>query len=245
MVVNKIIGTLVDKRLINERLSKAQDSICYLCSGVVGSNALICSSCKSSLPVLKNTCPVCALPTTTGSLCANCIQDKKPLIYRTVCPYQYAYPVNKLIHDLKFHSRLEIVDIFARSLADKINTDKINLPGCLIPAPLHGSRVRQRGYNQSSLIAHNLSEKLDLPVINNALFRSRKTVTQSGLTARLRKRNVKDAFAINREVLSAFDHVAIVDDVVTTGATVREMARMINYAGVKHIDVWVCARTVI
>ena len=146
---------------------------------------------------------------------------------------------------MKFNTRLILARFFGQSLATHIIKMKTELPECIIPVPLHSSRLGQRGYNQSLELARHLSCFLRLPLNRDSLRRVRNTQAQSELPASKRKRNIRGAFTVNGQSLAGADHVAIIDDVITTGSTANEVARQLKKAGVKRIDVWACARAVI
>jgi len=153
---------------------------------------------------------------------------------------RYAYPVNHLIQRLKFAQQLEIARTLAGLLAEAI--DERGRPECLVPVPMHRARLRARGFNQATEIARRLGAHTGIPVEHDICVRVAPTVPQSTLPARARRRNVRGVFEVRRLPLGVH-HVAIVDDVVTTGATVREMAGVLRKAGVGKVEVWACART--
>ncbi len=113
-------------------------------------------------------------------------------------------------------------------------------PQLIVPVPLHPTRFQQRGFNQAIEIARPISKNLGIPIAPKLCVRSRETPAQSGLSARQRAINIKHAFEIGQAV--EVDHVAILDDVVTTGATVTELSRVLRNAGIKKIEIWACAR---
>lgn len=156
--------------------------------------------------------------------------------------FRYEYPVKQMIVGLKFHARQSLAGFFARMLSSLAASGKIARPDLFVPVPLHPSRLAQRGFNQSLLIAKHLSGFLDVPVDNSSCRRVRPTPMQSGLPASARRRNLRGAFSVGHAQGELPAHVAIVDDVVTTGSTVTEMARCLADAGVQRIDVWCCAR---
>ena len=155
--------------------------------------------------------------------------------------YRYQYPINFLIEAMKFHNKIIIAKSFWRLLAEKIYADGGPLPKCIIPVPLHRSRIRQRGYNQSLEIARATSKDLAIPLAVNACNRSCPTRPQTSLKIDQRKKNVMKAF----DTMKNFncDHVAIMDDGITTGHTVNELAKALSRADIARIDIWACART--
>ena len=113
-------------------------------------------------------------------------------------------------------------------------------PQLIIPVPLHPSRYRERGYNQTLEIARTLTRRLGIPLDYQSCIRSIATQSQTELTGKERRRNVSRAFAMAKPLNAA--RVAILDDVVTTGATVNALAKVLRHAGVRQIDVWACSR---
>jgi ComF family protein len=114
------------------------------------------------------------------------------------------------------------------------------LPDCLLPVPLHSSRLRQRGFNQSIEIARVIAKRLQIPIVHDAVIRRRSTESQTGLTAKQRQKNIRGAFDVVGDL--AGKHVLIIDDVVTTGSTVNELAKVLKRKGVKRVGVLSIAR---
>ncbi len=125
-------------------------------------------------------------------------------------------------------------------MANDIRARTISLPDVIVPVPLHKQRLMQRGFNQSVEIGRTLSRSLGIPLDKRSCIRVRSTPEQSGLPARKRKTNIKGAFQVSEDF--GEKHIAILDDVMTTGSTVSELARSLNAKGAKRVDVWVCAR---
>lgn len=196
-------------------------------------------ACRHDLPWIRTGCKLCGKPLPIDSICGEC-QQKAPIYAQSRIAFGYAYPVNLLIQRLKFSHRLDIASSLAALLAAVL--DDTSWPEYLVPVPMHRSRLRERGYNQAGEIARCLSRLLGIPLAQDCCRRIRHTAAQSGLPAQRRRGNVRGAFRIG-EMPTALHHVAIVDDVVTTGATVSELARTLRGAGVEKIEVWACART--
>ena len=126
-------------------------------------------------------------------------------------------------------------------MCEQFEAPSRNLPQLLIPVPLHGRRLRERGFNQAQELARILSARLSIPIDSHSLCRTRNTTAQSGLPKKERQRNIRNAFALTAKVASP--HVAIIDDVMTTGLTVNEIAKILRASGVSEIEIWVFART--
>ncbi len=207
----------------------------------------LCVGCREDLPYQKQACQRCALPLhgvhdDDGSgaiLCGNCLNDS-PAYDRVISVFTYASPVDHLIQDLKFHHKLHVArllgDIMASNLAQRVQTR----PDLIIPVPLHSARLRERGYNQALELARPIARKFRLPIDYRSCKRLRATPAQSDLPATERPRNVEGAFNITGNFKGR--HVAIIDDVMTTGSTVEELATALRKAEARAIDVWVCAR---
>ncbi|HKK15084.1 MAG TPA: ComF family protein [Gammaproteobacteria bacterium] len=243
MAVNLFQYFRVNKRPFFPRYRPLPAGLCYLCDTVLHKfDYLICRDCVRDLPFITHACPVCALPGPANVVCADCLNSKRLFINRSISVFRYEYPVNRLILDLKFHARLPLAGFFARMLALMASGSRIALPDVFLPVPLHGSRLAIRGFNQSRLVAGHLSALTGVPLDSHYCRRIRHTLTQSGLPASTRRRNLKGAFTVITESREAPRHVGIVDDVVTTGTTAGEMAKALTEAGVKQIDVWSCSR---
>lgn len=218
------------------RLLPAQP--CLLC-GAASHAGLCCEACTAELPHLKGAhCPVCALPTPNGSVCGECLRQH-PFFDHTVAAFSYDFPVDKLIQALKFREQLILVDYLADALAQRITIE----PNSIVAMPLHPDRLRERGFNQSQLLARRLSRCLDVPLLADVCTRVRNTPPQSSLPWKERDKNMRQAFACKDSNDVRGKHVAIVDDVMTTGASTGELARALKQAGAREVSVWVVART--
>jgi ComF family protein len=157
-------------------------------------------------------------------------------------PYQYATPLKQAISAFKFHSHVTYAPMLACLFITALNSRQSKMPECIIPVPLHPKRLQQRGFNQSLELAKIIARHLNIPVDATLCQRNSNTAFQSGLTAKQRKHNLLNAFEIVKS--HQFKHVAIFDDVVTTGTTVNELARKLKLSGIEIIEVWAIARTV-
>ena len=144
-----------------------------------------------------------------------------------------------LIGQLKFNHQYKNARLLAGLLGQYI-ADSAELPDCIVPMPLHINRYRERGFNQSIEIARHLSAQLDIPSEVRHCRRLRDTVHQTSLPAKQRLKNMHKAFSIEKNL--NFQHVAIIDDVMTTGASASALAQALKQNGVNRVDVWVCAR---
>jgi len=215
---------------------------CYLC-GAESVRAL-CPGCLADLPYysLENTCICCARPLNREfeeMYCAYC-QQSPPFFTQTFPIFSYTYPINHLIIAAKFEQNLTILTLLAELMAQHIDYQQI--PDALIPVPLHSKRLRERGYNQSLEMAKIVARQLDIPLATSACERIRYTTPQAQLTGSQRKTNLQDAFRSNH-LKKSWQHIVLIDDVMTTGTTVNELASVLLQAGIPRVDVWCCART--
>jgi ComF family protein len=205
---------------------------CYVCRG--SARGLLCAACGSELPRMgAQLCPRCALPSPGGALCGRCLAEP-PDYDATLAALVYDFPADALVHALKFRGELSLAPLLAGFLKERISTER---PDLLIPVPLSAARLRERGYNQALEIARHLPGRLDFA----ACVRSRDAAPQMELPWAERQRNVRGAFACTRPLAGA--RIAVVDDVMTTGATLQEMARTLKRAGAARVVNWVVART--
>ncbi len=175
-------------------------------------------------------------------ICGKCIYAK-PNVHRVIAPYIYAYPTKYFIQSLKFNKRQEFARLLGTLMAKKICLQNRKFfPDALLPVPLHINRYRNRGFNQSDLIAKYCGQVLKTPVIRRAVTRVRDTPAQTGLNRKQRLSNLESAFTVSN--LNGVQHVAIIDDVLTTGSTVNELVKELTNFGINKIEVWVFARAV-
>lgn len=210
---------------------------CLLC-GSMGPGAL-CAGCLSDLPHAGNACPACGAKQPTEDLCGRCLK-RKPPYDRVIAAYDYSYPVDYLIRALKYRQSLLVARVLAPALAERAR----NLSGkdlqALLPVPLHRERLYRRGFNQSVEIAKRLGREVNIPIDTRLLRRHRATQEQALLGPLERRRNLRAAFSLNRD--NPYQSVAIVDDVITTGTTASELARLLRRTGTKEIQIWALAR---
>ncbi|MEJ2682697.1 MAG: ComF family protein [Gammaproteobacteria bacterium] len=165
---------------------------------------------------------------------------------QVVCAFHYRFPIDHMIQELKFHKQLHHLELLSHYLAEQIYFAEHNAPqhsiDGIIPIPLHPQRLRQRGYNQSYWLAKSLGKRLNLPVWDHCCIRTKNTQAQSTLSAKKRAENLHAAFQIRREKLPTAQHVAILDDVLTTGATMEALTQTLHSAGIKRISIWTLAK---
>jgi ComF family protein len=186
-------------------------------------------------------CPQCARPLNTRgdpAPCGHC-QQQPPAFDATHALFHYQPPVDHLLKRLKFSGELGLGPLLGGLLADQLQQRDRALPQQLIPVPLHPARLRERGFNQATELAAVAGRQLGIPLARRLCRRRRNTEPQSLLSNTARRLNLRNAFAVNGTPAA---HVAIVDDVMTTGHTSNELARALRQAGAQLVEVWVIAR---
>jgi len=171
-------------------------------------------------------------------LCGRCLKNP-PSFDETYAPFLYDEAMRFLIARLKFNQHYKHARLLGTLLANYL-AETAELAECIIPVPLHRKRYRERGFNQSIEIARHLSKQLSIPFDSNSCIRYKDTTHQTELPAKQRRKNIRNAFSVIKPI--AYRHIAIVDDVMTTGATVEALAKTLKQHGAERVDVWVCAR---
>jgi len=208
---------------------------CPLCGARSGPE-LLCAACAASLPALPEHCPRCALPSPSGSLCGDCLASP-PHFDRTQALWLYEFPCDRLVQALKYRSWLALAPFFGGKLAS-LPLLAVDL---VVPMPLHPDRLAQRGFNQAVEIARSLAKRVRLAP--RGARRIKDTTAQTELPYEERARNVRGAFACDLDLTG--QSIAVVDDVMTTGATLNELARVLKRAGAARIENLVVARAVL
>ena len=214
---------------------------CLLCGGQGKSGRDLCSGCAGDCASNRPSCPRCALPLQAPApLCGECLQ-REPSFAAAWAPFRYGHPLDLLEARFKFRGDLAAGRALAQLMIERAVAEAPTRPALMIPIPLHVSRLRERGYNQTLELARPLAAALGIPLRHDLLVRTRSTPPQTGLDAKARRRNLRGAFALTKSARLP-DHVVVFDDVMTTGATLREAARVLVRAGVSRVDVWALAR---
>ena len=215
---------------------------CILC-GNHGFGAFdLCTSCYQRLPRNTHCCYRCAeifeSSIAVPALCGRCLIET-PAFDETFSPFVYQDEIRYLITGLKFGAQFKNARLLGGLLAEYVDK-AAQKPDCIIPVPLHKFRYRERGFNQALEIARTVSVVLKIPIDFRSCIRHKDTPHQTGLTAKKRRQNLRRAFSVQKSL--AVRHVAILDDVMTTGTTANALATELKKAGVSRVDVWVCAR---
>lgn len=202
----------------------------------------LCEICRGLLPTSCQGCRQCGLALPHGDLCGQCL-SAPPFFDRTYVLYPYIDPLTGLVKQLKFQQQLAHAQLLGELLGTWLRQQYQNdtLPQIILPVPLHVARLRSRGFNQAIELAKPIARVLQIPLKRHLCQRIRATLPQTELSGLLRKRNLLGAFAL--QSLEGYSHIALLDDVVTTGHTVNELARLCKLMGAQRVDVWCVART--
>jgi ComF family protein len=210
---------------------------CQLCGEAAP--AILCEPCRGRLPHRHGpSCPQCGEVGVDAVRCGACLADA-PHFDVTVSAFQYAFPLDRLLQSYKFNANLALTDLFADALAARL-CDRGNLPDLVVPLPLARKRLAERGFNQSAQLGKAVARRLSLPFEPHGLLRVRETAPQAGLSRAERLKNVKGAFGCERSLTGR--RVALIDDVMTTGATLSDAARALKKQGAAQVEAWVIAR---
>jgi ComF family protein len=236
-----VLLSILSIQFLNNRTDFVQQLLpqdCLLC-GIPNGLAMICNGCLRALPHHDQpVCPQCALPTLDGTICGRCL-TKPPAFERAVAAFDYRYPLAEVLHAFKYGGRLAFGRFLADALVKRVQHER--WPELIVPMPLHPTRLAKRGFNQAAVIAHCLSSATGLPLSVSALVKIRDTEPQVGLPWKQRRANVRNAFACQVDLKDT--RIVIVDDVMTTGASLNEAAKTIKKRGAAEVAVWVVART--
>jgi ComF family protein len=226
--------------ILNNRLNIMQTLFakrCLLCGAV--SDGDFCQPCHVSLPHLpSHHCVICALPLATADVCGACLANP-PAFERSIAAASYTFPIDALLHSLKYEAKLALAPVLADLLTARIST--ADLPDFVLAMPLHPAKLRERGFNQALEIARRVSKTTGVELLPLAARRVKDTRSQTGLPWKEREKNIQGAFACEADLSKR--RIAIVDDVMTTGATLNELAKVLRKGGASGVSVWVVART--
>ncbi|WP_419708267.1 ComF family protein [Pseudomonas sp. NFX224] len=219
---------------------------CLLCDEGADGTTPICMACETDLPWLGDHCQCCALPLPVAGLtCGQCL-SQPPAFERVIAPWTYSFPIDSLITRFKHNAKWPFGHLLGELLTQALQhrfEDDLPQPDLLLPVPLATRRLRQRGFNQAAMLARWLSTALHIPCDERSLLRTQDTGAQQTLNAEARKKNLRNAFALTPEASFKGRHLALVDDVLTTGATAQALARLLTDAGAARVDIYCLART--
>ncbi|MCV6611314.1 MAG: ComF family protein [Amphritea sp.] len=229
----------------NNWLFFKQSRFCHLCSGTNIFKAGLCQDCFNDLPWLRHSCERCSLPLQTpisqDTLCPACFK-RPPPFDRIISALEYRFPVDQLIQAIKFNHQSQHLNLLAELLIEELlkHLAENTRPDIILPVPMDRFRLLHRQFNHSALLVKRIASVLSISYRFDLLIKPGKTEQQSGLNRQQRQRNLRNKFCCTEKPPA---HVAIIDDVVTTGATAIEIARTLKQAGAQRVDIWSVART--
>lgn len=219
---------------------------CLLCGRLHYGAYDLCRDCEAELPFITRACQRCGLALQCdNTYCGRCVLSP-PAVDHCFSLFHYRPPIDKLISGLKFHERFDfglcLAHLLGQSITARYAEDR--LPQLIVPVPLHRFRQRRRGFNQSLEIARRVAHHSSVPLAPEMVQRRKPTLAQTSLhSVSARRRNLAGAFTVDTAAMPAgITHIAIVDDVITTMATVNALARCLRQAGIQHIEAWSIAR---
>ena len=226
--------------IINQCLDFLIPRRCLSCNSSNCSNAIqICAPCLTALPYLTNCCHQCGQQLTAQrDYCGACI-SKPPHFDQVFAPFEYSSSVRDLIIKFKYGETPTLAKPLAHLFHQQFFEQGIETPDLLISVPMHHSRLRQRGYNQSIELCRHLSRVMGIPTSHKIIAKCKLTPAQANLNLKRRKQNMRGSFSAGNPM--QFNHIAIVDDVITTGATANEIAKVLKQMGVDYVQVWTLA----
>lgn len=215
---------------------------CLLCASQDGGELGLCKACIADLPWhTASQCPQCSL-SSNGLTCGSCL-NSPPHFDATQALFTYDFPMDGLLQHYKYKEMLHLANTFAtllhdKKIADTPSTNKIDL---IIPMPMHHARLKERGFNQALEIAKIISKNAQIQLDYSACQRTKLTPPQASLPLKERIKNIRGVFSCQQQLQGL--NIALVDDVMTTGASLNELAKTLKQAGAVHVECWVIART--
>ncbi len=232
---------------VNNWLKTIQNAICptYCALCDKPTEEALCEICEADLPHLDQACKRCALPLAdvdiANPLCGECLVDP-PAFDEAIAPFRYAPPIDEMISRFKYQHHLSMGRLLGGYLAQHI-VECAATVDALVPIPLHPSRLKHRGFNQAAELAYWVNRRTRIPAYMDLLLRVQPGPDQRSANRKQRQRQVQQAFQIKPAYTHIPERIALIDDVMTTGATARAAASCLRRAGVKYIAIWAIART--
>lgn len=228
---------LIFKQIFNSILQQS----CILCASHRGGDHGLCNDCLQSLPWhTAQKCPQCGL-LSDGLICGHCLQSP-PSFDATHALFSYDYPLDRLLQHYKYNESLHLADTFADLfIKNLLDTGPATHTDLIMPMPMHHTRLQQRGFNQALEIARLISSRRQIKLDFTSCRRTRLTPPQASLPLKERIKNIRGVFECNKDLQGI--NIALVDDVMTTGASLNELAKTLKQAGAAHVECWVIART--
>lgn len=245
----RAITTLI--RTTNTLANNLLPTTCLLCSSCLHGD-LLCIGCELDLPHLSRaaySCRQCALPLRSpADFCGQCLQ-KPPAFSHSAIPFNYQYPLDFLIHNFKYRRHFACGNALTQTLSSYLQhyypENHLSWPDIIVPVPLHWWRRWQRGFNQTEIIGAGLEKALGIPLHTRLCYRHKRTPSQKGLSRAERQQNLRKAFALSTKSAPIIygKTIALLDDVVTTTATARELSQLFIKHGAHDVHIWALART--
>lgn len=221
----------------------ALPSICTLCNQFHKGTLAVCSYCIEFIKPLGPACQRCAypLPDEHYLVCGQCIKNP-PYFDQALIAYVFEEPLRSLLHRFKYHNNLHLGSFLCQLMLHAMQKlPELTTIPCLIPVPMHSKRLRQRGFNQAAVLTKALARKVTLPYDLTSCQKIINTAPQASLDSEQRQKNLRKAFYAKP---LPYEHIILIDDLLTTGCTANELARTLKKTGVKRVDIWCCARTI-
>lgn len=215
---------------------------CDSCNTTLNNNTInYCSDCIETLPYMPHSCLRCGQPFNGfDNYCGGCLASP-PTFDHCFCPFLYEEPISTQIQNLKYYEHPKGASQIANLFIKELNSNNIELPEAILAVPMHARKLRRRGFNHSYELAKRIAKSLDIPLLDNCISKQRDTPRQTTQSLKQRKQNLRGSYALTKKCWQK--HVAIIDDVVTTGSTAEEMSKILKKNGVDYIQVWGIART--
>lgn len=217
-------------------------AICALCEQYHKDEGTVCNFCRHFFTKIQKKCAKCSLPLinpTPNSLCGKCLSNK--VFYDKVyVNYIYEEPLKTLIHQFKYKDGIYLKNFFINLMLKNPEINHMHTE-CLIPIPIHIDKQKKRGFNQSALLAYGLAKKLKISVSHNYCQKVINTLPQAHLNLKDRIKNLKNSFTIQKP---PFKHITLIDDLITTGTTVNEIAKQFKKQGIETVNIWCIARAI-
>ncbi|BBH48445.1 amidophosphoribosyltransferase [Pseudomonas sp. KU43P] len=217
-----------------------------LCDEIAEQPYPLCVACEQALPWLDEYCLRCALPLPMAGLTCGQCSRRAPAFEQVIALWHYGFPVDTLISRFKHRRQWPLGRLMGELLGHGLRhryAEGLAVPDLLLPVPLARRRLRERGFNQAGMLARWLASQLGVPCDERLLLRTRDTPAQQGLDAKARRRNLRRAFTLQRPGMVEGKHVALIDDVLTTGTTAQAIAQLLRKGGARRVDVYCLART--
>ncbi|KZY68826.1 hypothetical protein A3739_10095 [Oleiphilus sp. HI0067] len=216
---------------------------CHLCNKHSDSHNALCKNCLEDIQASQPKCATCSITVRAHeSICNDC-KNTQPYFDQIFAPCSYEFPISKLCHDFKFLAKKYIAESMSIAIIENRKLSNADYPDLLCAIPMHPKKHEEHQFDQANELATRLSHKTGIRYRNNLLVKTKETKQQKRSNKAARLKNIKNSFSVRNIEFVKGNSIAIVDDVVTTGATVDEASRMLKQAGAKRIEIWAFART--